>query len=105
MVDKDFLIEKANDEIKIMKFEKPQLTRHLKPLYIKAYIDGRPISQVLKDSGSIMNVILVGILRKLGKTQNDLKETNMKITNFTRENTETLGFYIVELTVHCVLCC
>ena len=66
---------------------------------------GRPISRVLIDGGAIMNIIPIGILRKLGKTQNDLKETNMKITNFTRENTETLGFYIVELTVHCVLCC
>ena len=38
--DKDLLTEKANDEIKIMKFKKSQLARHLKPLYIKAYIDG-----------------------------------------------------------------
>ena len=80
------LIEKPNDKGKVIKFEKPQLTRHLRPLSIKAYIDGRPISRVLIDSGAIMNVIPVEILRKLGKTQKDLKGTNMKMTNFTREH-------------------
>ena len=31
----------------VIKFERPQLARHLKPLYIRAHIDGRPISRVL----------------------------------------------------------
>ena len=39
----------------IIKFERPQLARHLKPLYIKAHIDGRPISRVLIDRGAIIN--------------------------------------------------
>ena len=44
-----------------------------------------------------MNVMPVGILKKLGKSQKDLKETNMKMTNFTGESIDALGFYIVEL--------
>ena len=73
--------------------------RHLRPLYIKAYIDGWLISRVLIDGGAIMNVMPVGILKKLGKTQNDLNETNMKMTNFTGESTKVLGFYITKLAV------
>ena len=95
----DLLIEKPNDKGEVIKFEKPQLVRHLRPLYIKAYIDSRTISRVLIDSGAIMNVIPVEILRKLGKTQKDLKGTNMKMTNFTKESIKALGFYIAELIV------
>ena len=90
-------VEKPTDEEEVIKLEKPQLVMHLRPLYVKAYIDGRIISQVLIDDGAIMNVVLVGTLRKLGKTQKDLKETNMKTTNFTGESTEALGFCIAEL--------
>ena len=33
----------------VIKFERLQQARHLKPLYIRAHIDGRPISRVLID--------------------------------------------------------
>ena len=54
---------------------------------------------MLIDGVAIMNVMPVGIIKKLGKSQKDLKDTNMKMTNFTGESTNTLGFYIAELTV------
>ena len=65
--------EKSDDIEEVIRFKKPQLARHLRPLYIKAYIDGKPISRVLIDGGDIMNVMLLGILRKLGKTLGTLK--------------------------------
>ena len=37
LVDKDLLIEKSNDEGEVIKFEKLQLARHLRPLYINLY--------------------------------------------------------------------
>ena len=40
-----------------------------------------------------MNVMPVEILRKLGKTQKDLKETNMKMTNFIGESIEVLDYW------------
>uniref|UniRef100_A0A2N9IAB2 Reverse transcriptase domain-containing protein n=1 Tax=Fagus sylvatica TaxID=28930 RepID=A0A2N9IAB2_FAGSY len=38
-----------------MVFEKPskQMTQHLKPLYIKAHMNGRPVNKVLVDNGAI----------------------------------------------------
>ena len=41
----------------------------------------------------------MGILKKLGRSQKELKETNMKMTNFIGESTDAQGFYITELTV------
>ena len=52
------------------------------------YIDGRLISRALIDGGALMNVMPIEILKKLSKTQKDLKETNVKITNFIGEATE-----------------
>lgn len=54
---------------------------------------------MLIDDGAIMTVILVGILSKIGKTQKDLKEINMKMTNFIGKSIKALGFSIAELTV------
>ena len=71
----------------------------MKPVYIKAYIYGRPISRALIDGGAIMNVMLIGILKKLGKSKKDLQEMIMKMTNFIGESTDALRFYISELTV------
>ena len=72
--------------MEVMKFDKPQQASHLKPLYIKDHMNGRPISRVLIDGGPIMNVMLIGILKKLVKTQKDVKEINIKMTNFTKES-------------------
>ena len=52
----------------------------------KAYIDGKPISRVLVDSGTIIKVIPLVILKQLGRTQKDPKETNMEMTNFTEKS-------------------
>ena len=87
----DDLEQKEKDDTEeVIRFEKPQLARHLIPLYVRACIDGRPISRVLVDSGAIMNVIPFGILSNLGKTQKDLKETNMEMPNFTGKSTTCL---------------
>ena len=48
-------------------FEKPtiQVSQHLKPLYIKAHIDGLPVDRVLVDGGSAINVMPQMMLRIL----------------------------------------
>lgn len=72
-VGKDLEKEKSDNKEEVIRFEKSQLARHLRPLYIKTYIDGRLISQVLIDGGTIMNVMPLEILRNLIKTQSTLK--------------------------------
>ena len=54
--------------------EKPsvEMMRHIKPLYIRAHLNGKPISKVLIDNGSAVNVIPLRMLRALGRSINDL---------------------------------
>jgi hypothetical protein len=39
-------------------FEKPEeLSQHMKPLYVRGHIDGRPISKMLVDVGTVVNLM------------------------------------------------
>jgi hypothetical protein len=39
-------------------FEKPEVSsQHLKPLYIRGHIDGKPISRMLIDGGAVVNLM------------------------------------------------
>ena len=69
---------------------------HLRPLYIKAHVNGKPIYKVLIDGGAMLNVMPYTMVNKLGKSCKDLKETNMTMSNFTRGSTPALGFLITE---------
>ena len=50
-------------------FEKPpeEMTKHLRPLYIRAHIDGKPVSRVLVDNGAAVNILPLRIVRRLGQ--------------------------------------
>ena len=67
--------------------EKPsvEMTRHIKPLYVRAHLNGRPVSKVLIDNGSTVNVMSLQMLRALGRSINDPIETEVDVFAFTRE--------------------
>ena len=50
-----------------------EMMRHIKPLYIRAHLNGKPLSKVLIDNGSVVNVMPLRMLRDLGRSINDLK--------------------------------
>jgi hypothetical protein len=52
---------------------------HLKSLYIRGHLDGSPISWMLVDGGSIINLMLYPFLKKMGKSDEELIKTNMMI--------------------------
>ena len=54
--------------------EKPfmEMMRHIKPLYARAHLNGRPVSKVLIDNGSAVNVMPLRMLRAMGRSINDL---------------------------------
>ena len=56
--------------------EKPsvEMTRHIKPLYVRAYLNGRLVSKVLVDNGSMVNVRPLRMLGALGRSINDMIE-------------------------------
>ena len=57
--------------------EKPtmEMTRHIRPLYVRAHFNGKPMSKVLVDNGLAFNVMPLKILRALGRGIGDLIET------------------------------
>ena len=101
----DVLVEEAEYtalvpiELEEIKFKRWTKARHLRPLYVKAHVNRKPISKVLIDGGAMLNVMPYGIVKKLGKSCKDLKETNMTMFNFTGGRTSALDFFITKLTV------
>ena len=74
-----------------MMFEKPskQMTQHLKSLYIKAHMNGRPVNKVLVDNGAAVNILPYKMLSKLAKTEENLTPLDMAVNGCTREPTLT----------------
>jgi hypothetical protein len=61
-------------------FEKPEeSSQHLKPLYIRGHIDGRPISIMLVDGGAAVNLMRYSMFKKLGREDGELIKTNLTL--------------------------
>jgi hypothetical protein len=56
--------------------------RHLRPLYIKGHVDGWPMTKMLVDGGAAVNVMPYATYRKIGKREEDLIQTNMRLKDF-----------------------
>ena len=52
-----------------------EMTRHIRPLYVRAHFNGKLVSKVLVDNGSIVNVMSLRMLRTLGRGIGDLIKT------------------------------
>ena len=63
-------------------FDKPVKHRHLKALYIKGLVDGKPINKMLVDGCASINLMPYTTFRKLGKGPGDLIETDMMLKDF-----------------------
>ena len=92
--------EECRDTSKIV-FEKPTLSmcQHLKPLYIKGHMDGRPVNRVLVDNGVAVNILPTSMLRKLFKTESDLIATDVSISGFAGGATKIKGVIPIEVKV------
>jgi hypothetical protein len=84
-----------------MVFEKPSkhLTQHLKPLYIKAHMNGRLMNKALVDNGAAVNILPYKMLSKLAKTEEDLTPSDMAINGFIEEPTITKGIIPIQIKV------
>jgi hypothetical protein len=92
--------EECRDTGKIV-FEKPTLSmcQHLKPLYIKGHMDGRPVNRVLVDNGAAVNILPTSMLRKLFKTESDLIATDVSISGFASGATKIKGVIPIKVKV------
>jgi len=81
-------------------FEKPEKpNQHLKPLFIKGHIDGKPIGRMLVDGGAGVNIMPYSVFTKLDRKENELMKTNMGLTGFSGELSEARGIISMDLTV------
>ncbi|CAL8116155.1 unnamed protein product [Prunus armeniaca] len=75
------------------------MTRHLRPLFISAIINGVPFKKVLIDRGVAVNILPFKRLEKLGKGKYDLIPTELTVSNFAGTITATHGILIGEFKV------
>ena len=82
-------------------FEKPEddKRQHLKAMFLKGFVDGKPITKMLVDGGAAVNIMPYVMLRKLGKNQDDLTKTDMMLKDFKGVVSPTLGALCVDLTI------
>ena len=77
-IDDDPELEEAMAQLALepvpVTFEKPEDNKrqHLKALFLKGFVDGKPVTKMLVDGGAAVNIMPYMMLRKLGKSSDDL---------------------------------
>ena len=62
-------------------FQKPkELDNHLKALYMRGHVNGKPISRMLVDGGAIVNLMPYSLYKTLGGKDEKLIKTNMTVS-------------------------
>jgi len=72
-------------------FDKLVKHRHLKALYVKGFVDGKPMSKMLVNGGASVNLMPYTTFRKLGKGLGNLIETDMMLKDFGGNASKTRG--------------
>ena len=62
-------VAQLNLELIPATFEKPEdeKRKHLKALFLKGFVDGKPVIKMLVDGGAAVNIMPYAMLHKLGK--------------------------------------
>lgn len=76
-----------------------KLTKHLRPLYVKALVNGVPVAKVLVDNGAAINTIPSRMMRKLAKTEGDMIPTEVIRTSFNGGATSAKGVMPLDITI------
>ena len=62
-------------------FQKPKDSdNHLKALYMRGHINGKPVSRMLVDTSAIVNLMPYSLYKKLGGMDEELIKTNMTVS-------------------------
>jgi hypothetical protein len=74
-------------------------SQHLKSLYIWGHIDGKPISRMLIDCSTVINLMPYSVFKKLGRENDELVKTNLTLNGVGGNPMEARGVISMELTV------
>src|SRR6187551_190211 len=80
-------------------FEKTIQNRHMKPLYLKGFVNGKPLTKMFVDGGAAVNVMPYTTFRKLGMGPGDLTPTSIILNDFAGNPSDTKGCVHVELMI------
>jgi len=75
------------------------MKNHLKPLFIQTKVDEIGMNKVLVDSGAAVNLMPESLLKRIGKTDKDLKPHNVVLSNYEGKPDHSFGDLQVSLTV------
>jgi hypothetical protein len=81
-------------------FEKPEeSSQHLKSLYVRGHIDGRPICRMPVDGGTAINLMSYSIFKNFGREDDELVKTNLTLNGVGGNPMEARGVVSMELTI------
>jgi hypothetical protein len=80
-------------------FDKPEKNRHMRPLYLGGYVNGKPLTKMFVDGGAAVNVMPYTTFRKLGMGLGDLTPTSIILNDFASNPSDTKGCVHVELMI------
>jgi hypothetical protein len=80
-------------------FDKPAKNRHMRPLYLRGYVNGKPFTKMFVDGGAAANVMPYTTFRKLGMGPGDLTPTSIVPNDFSRNPSDTKGCVHVDLMI------
>ena len=74
-------------------FDKPEENkyRHLKPLHMKDFVDGKLMTNMFVDGGAAVNLMPYTTFRKIGKSLGDLIKIDMMLKDFGGNAFQTRG--------------
>jgi hypothetical protein len=80
-------------------FDKPARNRHMSALYLKGYVNGKPLTKMFVDGGAAVNVMPYTTFRKLGTGPEDLTPTSIILNDFAGNLSDTKGCVHVDLMI------
>jgi hypothetical protein len=80
-------------------FDKPTKNRHMRPLYLRGYVNGKPLTKIFVDGGAAVNVMPYTTFRKLGMGLGDLTPTSIVLNDFAGNPSDTKGCVHVDLMI------
>jgi hypothetical protein len=80
-------------------FDKPAKNRHMRLLYLRGYINGKPLTKIFIDGGAVVNVMSYTMFRKLGMGPRDLTPTSIVLNDFAGNPSDTKGYVHVDLMI------
>jgi hypothetical protein len=80
-------------------FDKPGKNQHMRPLYLRGYVNGKPLTKMFVDRRAAVNVMLYTTFRKLGMGPGDLMPTRIVLNDFDENPSDTKGCVHVDLMI------